>query len=262
MTDAHGRRGGQRTQVGRRARPLVFSVTVAAALGASSMLVVPPALAQLPPATGVGSQSPVSPSPAAPRVALSGRFGDRALIVIEGRARTLAVGESIDGVRLLGWKDESAEVQVGSQRLMLRVGGAPVDLTRAATQAAAADEQTRIVLEADAGGHFFANGSINGRSTRFMIDTGATLVAMSQAEADRLGIAFRDGARGMANTANGEVPVHRVMIQTIRIGMVEVRMLEAVIMPAAMPQVLLGNNFLERFNLQREDRRMTLQRRP
>lgn len=228
---------------------------------------LPPALAQVPPPARA-PQGPAATSPAGiqalpgPSVALSGRFGQRALLVIDGRPRTLSVGESADGVRLLGWRDDQAEVAVGPQRLTLRVGGAPVDLGQGVSSQGAREAAGRLVLQADEGGHFLSGGSINGRSTRFMVDTGATLIALSQAEADRLGIAFREGVRAVANTANGEVPVHRVMLQSVRVGNVEVPMLEAVVMPAAMPHILLGNNFLERFNLQREGRTMTLQRRP
>lgn len=235
-----------------------LSVLLAPALlGFTLLAFAPGAAAQTAPPAGAAPAGE-----AAPRVALSGRFGDRALIVVNGRAHTVAVGDTVEGVRLLGWRDDAAQLQVGTQRLSLRVGGAPVDLTRAAPDAGLADGPSRVVLQADAGGHFTGSGSINGRSTRFMVDTGATLVALSQAEADRLGIAFRDAARGTANTANGEVPVHRVVLQTVRLGGVEVPRVEAVILPAALPHVLLGNNFLERFTMQREDGRMTLQRRP
>lgn len=221
--------------------------------------------AAAPPSTASAGALPLraAPSPPpGPSVALSGRFGQRALLVIDGRPRTVAVGETVDGVRLLGWRDDQADVAVGTQRLSLRVGAAPVDLGQGRVAGNAQETTGRVVLQADDGGHFMGAGSINGRATRFMVDTGATLISLSQAEADRLGIPFREGARAMANTANGEVPVHRVMLQSVRVGNVEVPMLEAVVMPAAMPHVLLGNNFLERFSLQREGRTMTLQRRP
>lgn len=241
---------------------LLFLLLALPTAGAQSPSPGGPTAARSAPGQPTATSDPSSRPAPGPQVALSGRFGQRALLVIDGVPRTLAVGESSDGVRLLGWRDDQAEVRIGDQRLMLRVGAAPVDLGQGRAAGPGREAAGRVVLQADEGGHFIGNGSINGRSTRFMIDTGATLVALSQAEADRLGIAFRQGARGMANTANGEVPVHRVMLESVRVGAVEVPMLEAVIMPAAMPHVLLGNNFLERFTLQREGRTMTLQRRP
>lgn len=214
------------------------------------------------PPIATGRESPTTSSLAAGnKVALGGRFADRALLVINGQTLIVSVGESVEGVRLLGWRADKAEVVAFGERLLLSIGGAPVDLARSgrAPQTVAASP---LVLQADEGGHFLANGTINGRNARFMIDTGATLVALSQVEADRLGITFREAPRGMANTASGEVPVHRVMLQTVRLGTLEVPMVEAVVMPAALPHVLLGNNFLERFSLLREGRTLTLQRRP
>jgi aspartyl protease family protein len=228
-----------------------------------------------PAANRIGGDLPSAPAPApaaaraadaglAPTVAYSGRLGKRALLVIDGQPRTLAVGESAEGVRLLALRDDdSADVQIAGRRARLRLGAAPVALVAGAqaTPAALAAGH-RVVLEADTGGHFVSDGSINGNSTRFMVDTGATLVALSQTEADRLGIAFRDAPRGTAATANGEVPVHRVRLASVRVGSLEVPMVDAVVLPAAMPHVLLGNSFLGRVRMNRDGERMTLERRP
>ena len=65
----------------------------------------------------------------------------------------------------------------------------------------------------------------------------------------------------MAATANGPVPIHRVMLNSVRLGDVEVYNVEAVVMPAQMSHVLLGNSFLTRFQMKRENDRMTLTKR-
>lgn len=208
--------------------------------------------------------SPAAAAVAPPPVAYSGRLGNRALLVIDGQPRTLAVGESADGVRLLALRDDgTADVSIGGRRTMLRLGAAPVSVVPGnPPPSAALAAGRRVVLEADAGGHFLSSGTINGQATRFMVDTGATLVALSQAEADRLGIAFRDAPRSTANTANGEVPVHRIRLDSVRVGTLEVAMVDAVVLPAAMPHVLLGNSFLGRVQMNRDGPRMTLERRP
>lgn len=204
-------------------------------------------------------QAVAQPAPG-PQVALSGRFGDRALLVVDGEPRTVAVGSTVDGVRLLGWRADAAEVSIGGRTVVLRMGGTAVDLTRAPPTPS--DAEGRVVLQSDAQGHFTGAGSINGRSTRFMVDTGASTVTISQSEADRLGIAFRTAPRDIARTANGDVPVHRITLGSVRLGTIEVQQVPATVVPAALPEVLLGNSFLERVRMQREDRRMTLQARP
>jgi aspartyl protease family protein len=119
-----------------------------------------------------------------------------------------------------------------------------------------------IVLPAGPGGHFFGDGRINGRPVRFLVDTGATAIAMSQSEAERLGLPWRSGLRGMAHTANGPVPSTLVMLASVRLGEVEVFNVAAIVVPAAMDHVLLGNSFLERFQMRRENDVMRLEKKP
>jgi aspartyl protease family protein len=193
----------------------------------------------------------------AQQVAMSGSLGaTKALLVIDGQVRAVAVGSTVDGVRLLSTTPEQSVIEVGGKRFTLFLGPSSVG-----TAANSPSEGTRIVLSAGSGGHFLATGSINGRSTQFMVDTGATSVAMSQAEADRLGIKYRDGRRGMAHTAGGDVPVHLITLASVRIGDVTVRDVAAVVLPAGMPHVLLGNSFLSRFQMTRSNDVMTLDRR-
>jgi aspartyl protease family protein len=66
----------------------------------------------------------------------------------------------------------------------------------------------------------------------------------------------------MAGTANGMVPVHRVMLTSVRVGDVQVYNVEALVVPGQMPYVLLGNSFLTRFQMKRENDVMTLEKRP
>lgn len=188
-------------------------------------------------------------------VALAGRMGDRALLVVDGQPHTLAVGASARGVKLLRWAGDEAEVETPSGRVVLRVGGTPAQLG-AAPAAAAARE---IVMSAGPGGHFTPQGAINGRPVRFMVDTGATLVAMGRAEADRLGIDLTGAQQGVTQTANGPVPVHVVVLGRVRVGEVEIANVGAVVTPQPMPFVLLGNSFLSRFQMQRVNDVMRLQ---
>jgi aspartyl protease family protein len=195
---------------------------------------------------------------AAQTVSLSGSLGGKALLMIDGAPRTLAVGQSALGVKLLSVTGSDAVVEVGGRRVNLQLGSAQVNLGGAPS----AGSGSQIVLTAGSGGHFVTQGSINGTSVRFVVDTGATHVALSQAEAERIGLNFRKGQRGVGNTANGQVVMHRVTLDTVRIGDVQVYNVEAAVVPAQMEQVLLGNSFLTRFQMKRENDTMTLEKRP
>jgi aspartyl protease family protein len=191
-------------------------------------------------------------------VTLAGSMGNKALLVIDGHPHTLAVGQSAQGVTLMQLTDGQAQVQRGNSTATLRLGAAPARLAGTTNAASTAVE---IVMPVGLGGHFTSAGSINGRQVQFMVDTGATLVAISQAEADRIGLDYRSAQRGLTQTANGAVPVHRLSLGMVRVGDVEVANVDAVVMPATMPYVLLGNSFLSRFQMRRENDVLRLERR-
>jgi aspartyl protease family protein len=198
-----------------------------------------------------------TPLAAAQSVTLNGAIGTRqALLVIDGQPRAVAVGATVNGVRLLSLSPTHAEVEVGGQRRTLALGAVQVRM-------AGGGPAQEIVLTADPRGHFLTAGAINGRAVNFMVDTGATAVAISQSDADRMGIDYRNSTRrGMAETANGRVPAYGVMLSSVRVGEVEVANVEAVVLPAAMPYALLGNSFLTRFQMKRENDVLRLEKRP
>ena len=197
---------------------------------------------------------------AAQSVSLQGSMGaDKALLVIDGQPQMLAVGASARGVMLRRLGDGEAEVEVAGQRRTLRLGAAPA---RLGTGGAAPGAGSAIVLPMGAGGHFNAAGSINGRPVNFMVDTGATTVALSQGEANRIGLDWKRGRPGMSQTANGTVPVYAVNLTSVRVGDVEIANVAAVVVPSEMPMVLLGNSFLNRFSMRRDSDVMRLEKKP
>lgn len=194
---------------------------------------------------------------AAQTVSLSGSLGDKAVLIIDGTLRTLATGQTAQGVRLLSVTGNDAIVEIKGKRVALTLGGAQVDLG-AARDGRDESSGQQIVLSAGSGGHFVSSGSINGRAVRFLVDTGATFISMSQAEAQNLGLDYRNGQRSWANTANGPVQVYRVSLASVRLGDVQVYNVDATVVPMPMEFVLLGNSFLTRFQMKREDEIMTL----
>lgn len=192
-------------------------------------------------------------------VTLSGSLGDRkAVLVIDGEPRTVAVGETVRGVKLLALSNGQAQIEMEGRRSTLRIGQAPVRLTGSG----AGGGGRQIVLTAGLGGHFTSIGSINGKAVSFIVDTGATAVSIGQPDAQRIGLDLTTSNRLVATTANGMVAVHRVLLSVVRIGDVEVHNVEAIVMPGALPHVLLGNSFLTRFQMKRENDRLTLDKRP
>ena len=189
---------------------------------------------------------------------------DKALLMIDGQPRTLAVGSSSQGVTLRRLGDGQAEVEVAGRKLMLTLGAAParVDGAGGAASAGRSGGDTDIVLPMGLGGHFSGSGAINGRAVQFMVDTGASTIALSQSEANRIGLDWKRGKPGLTHTANGLVPVYAVNLTSVRLGGVEVANVAAVVLPSEMPTVLLGNSFLGRFSMRQDGDVMRLVKKP
>jgi aspartyl protease family protein len=188
-------------------------------------------------------------------VVLAGRMGERALLVIDGRPHTLAVGQTAAGVRLLRWTGDSAEVERAGASYALRLGGTPAQIGAAPAPVGGRE----IVIPAGPGGHFTAGGSINGRAARFMIDTGATMVSIGRDDAERLGLDLKAARASGTQTANGPVAVQSLTLTSLRVGDVELSNVHAIVLPSAMPYVLLGNSWLGRFQMRRENDVMRLE---
>ena len=190
-------------------------------------------------------------------VSLQGMLGSKALLVVDGGApKAVAAGETWQGIKVLSTSGDQAVLEVAGKRQTVRVGEAPMK-----SGETAAPRGNRIVLNASSGGHFLSGGSINGRTVQFMVDTGATMVSMGAADADRLGIDYRQGQVGRSATANGTVNVYKVKLTSVRVGDVEVYDVDAIVMPNGASHVLLGNSFLNRFQMTRNNDQMVLERR-
>jgi aspartyl protease family protein len=190
-------------------------------------------------------------------VSVIGLFPGKAVVVIDGGApRVLSVGQKpVEGVTLISTDRESATLVIDGQKKTLSIGQhqlgpAPAPSSQSAT------------LTADARGHFVVDGQINGGAVRFLVDTGATAVSLSSADATRLGIDYRKGQPGSMGTANGTVAAYRVKLDTVRVGDIVVNNVDAAVMEGnQMPFALLGMSFLNRMEMKREGQTMVLIRR-
>jgi aspartyl protease family protein len=194
---------------------------------------------------------------AAQSVALQGMLGSRALLIVDGTSpKTVAPGETHRGVKVVSTSGDEALVEIAGKRHLLRVGDAPASVGTVGPV-----RGNRIVLAAGSGGHFMTQGTINGQIVQFMVDTGATSIAMSVSQAERIGLNYKSGQPAWGSTANGTVPVWRVKLGSVRIGDVEIFDVDASVLPAGMPFVLLGNSFLSRFQMRRDNDQMVLEQR-
>lgn len=120
------------------------------------------------------------------------------------------------------------------------------------------DGRREVVLERNSRGHYVASGRINGRAVTFLLDTGATDVAVPEAVADRLGLRRLGGA--VSQTANGPVAVWQTMLDEVQLGAISLQQVRASILPSmgANDPVLLGMSFLRQLEFTQRDGQLTL----
>ena len=195
---------------------------------------------------------------AAQSVSLQGMLGSRALLVVDGgEPRGVAPGDSWQGVKVIATSGDQAVVEIKGKQHTLRIGDSQVSIGASGPAA----RGNKIVLAAGSGGHFLSSGTINGRAVHFMVDTGASVIGMGVSEAERLGLNYKSGQQVRMQTANGLVPAWQVKLASVRIGDVELYDVDAVVGTQSMPYVLLGNSFLSRFQMRRDNEQMVLERR-
>jgi aspartyl protease family protein len=210
----------------------------------------------------IGASALLHGAAQAQSVKLAGMLGNKALLVVDGGTpKTVAPGETHQGVKVVSTSGDQAVVELSGKRHALRVGEAPVSSGAGGGAGTQAGQGNKIVLMAGSDGHFMTTGQINGKTTQFMVDTGASVISMSAADADRMGVNYKSGRTVELSTANGMTVGWQVNLGSVRVGDVEVFNVPAVVASRDMPFVLLGNSFLTRFQMNRTNEEMVLIRR-
>lgn len=180
------------------------------------------------------------------------------LVIDNGKPRMLSTGQiTPEGVKLISASSESAVIEFAGKRQTLLLGQG-TRVTSAPQQGAS----SQVTLRAGRNGHFFASGLINGSTVRFIVDTGASTIALSTSEARRLGINYLSGQTMIGHTANGQVRAYRVKLDTVTLGDITLHNVDADVLDGdGPPETLLGMSFLSRVQMMRDGDTLTLVRR-
>ena len=182
-------------------------------------------------------------------------FSNKAMLSIDGEQKILAKGDSYKGVSLISSSGRGAIVSINGERRKLGLNQSIQGNFKSA-------ERSTSRIYPDSLGMYFIDGKINGRATRFLVDTGATFVTMSSQHAKKVGIDYRKGQRGSMRTATETVSSWHVYLRSITVGGIKLNNVQAAVLEGAQPdQVLLGNSFLSRTQIQRNGSVMVLQKR-
>lgn len=191
----------------------------------------------------------------ATNIEIKALFSGKAYLSVDGKMKLLGKGDSFQSVRLLEANGRYALLKLpdGSEKKMY--------LNDRIHQSFKKPDRSKLTLYHDDQGMFEVSGSINGRSTRFLLDTGATAVTLSGAEAAKLGIDIQSAPRGYVTTASEQAAARFVTLSSVKIGDIQVPNVDAVIIEGDQPDMaLLGMTFLQHLRLQRNGASMVLEK--
>ena len=191
----------------------------------------------------------------ATEVGVVGLFPGKAVLVINGGSpRTLSVGAKVDDVKLLSVDQESATLEFGGKRHRLVIG-------QHAFPSTGGGGEQMITLAADGRGHFLTSGIVNGAMIPFMVDTGATTIALGASHARSANVDLRSAKIIPIQTANGITQARLITLDSVRVGDVTLHNVQATVAGHDMPHALLGMSFLNRMEMKRDGDTMILRKR-
>jgi len=192
------------------------------------------------------------------QIVLQGILGSKVLLLVDGQRQMMSVKDAMkQGVRVLRIAEERVDVEVDGKRRRLRLGD-----SYSVTGQYKARKSIEVIIAKNNTGMYSTVGSINGLPVSFLVDTGATSVAMSAPHAKRLAIDFRvTGEPTFVGTASGVSEAYRVTLDKVTVGDITQHNVRAVVIDGNYPtQVLLGMSFLGKLEIQRDGNIMRLKK--
>ena len=190
---------------------------------------------------------------AEPMVRVMALFSNKAMLQINGKNHILKKGQNLNGVTLLSANGRAATIRFDNG-LEKSLG-----LNQSIQQAYKKPVTNKMTLYANRSGMFMTGGRINGQTTKFMVDTGATYVALSSTEADKLNLEFKSAPKVKLQTANEVASGWLINLESVKVGEIQVPQVKAVVMEGDTPHVLLGMSFLQHLKMERNGAAMTLE---
>lgn len=191
----------------------------------------------------------VSLAQAAPeQVLVVGLFPNAAVLNVDGQRKLVKVGQvGPGGVEVVSADSRGAVLRIDGQTRRF-------ELSREYSEGFNAPSKQQVSIARGLGGHYWVAGSVDGHPMQFMVDTGATSLAINEQDAKRLGLDYRVKGRPMlASTANGTAKGWKLSVDRVKIGSLEVLGVDTVVLEGdALGEALLGMSFLNRVRWREE----------
>ena len=184
-----------------------------------------------------------------------GLFKDMAILRVDGKQYKLRTGEaSPEGIKLISADSEQAVLEIDGRRETYLLGS-HISATFSAPEKAGA-------MIRPVNGMYQVSGFINRQPVDFLVDTGASSIAINANQARKLGINFRyEGEEGYSSTASGYARIYKLKLDSVQIGDIVINNVEAAVLEGDFPTTaLLGMSFLNRVNIKRDGELMVLEK--
>lgn len=183
-----------------------------------------------------------------------GLFPGKVVLVIDGQQKILAKGQEFSKVRYIKADGDQVVLEIEGVQKKYKMGSAVSTHFKSPAV-------TRKTIYANSRGMFYSVGSINGQVIHFLVDTGATTVAMSSIQAKKLNIRYRlEGQETTARTASGIAKAYRVNLKSVKVGSIAQKNVVGLVIDGAYPtNVLLGMSFLNRLKVEKTGDMMVLE---
>ncbi len=182
-------------------------------------------------------------------------FKNKAMVMINNEQHLLKVGEPEKaGVKLIKATSKYAVLEVHGKQSKFGLGNR--------VQASyATQDKKKLLVYPDSNGMFKTTGSINGYTVDFLVDTGASSIALNSNTAKRLGLQYKlNGDHTYVTTASGTEMAYSVNLDEVKVGEIMLRNVAAVVIDGNEPSTpLLGMSYLGRLNIVNEGRVMKLE---
>lgn len=196
-----------------------------------------------------------SNSLASHKIKVMALFTDKAMLVIDGNQKLLKKGQKYQGVKLISSDSEAVVLEMHGQKQKFKLGS---EIT---TSFKKLDPGKELVVWKDMYDMFRIHGSINNFSVQFLIDTGASSIALNSNTAKRIGLNYKKGTPMQASTASGIAKGYRVTLDKVKIGHIQLYNIQAAVLEGSFPtEVLLGQTFLSRIHMTRDGDKMKLRK--
>ena len=190
------------------------------------------------------------------RVQVNALLHNAAVLTINGNQQMIRLNaKSSEGYQLIKITSNSVTLLIDDQQQDFKLGAAITS-----SKAGRSGKQS-VSINRNRAGMYFTSGTINNTAVSFLVDTGATYIAINSVLANRLGIDYRNkGKISQANTASGIVNAWQLKLDKVTLGDVELLYVEAAVIEGNFPtKPLLGMSFLSRVKMQDDGLILTIE---